>query len=185
MLRLTWSCPSKQYTMRKTFLLSAVILTVLMHSDPIAASGATHAVSPADISVKILHLGFMLLWVAGLIYLPGLFRATSTTDKANTERIRAIERTLFFWLATPAGVLTIAFGIWLTVTQGFEGGWLPVKLLLVSLMVLFHLYCGRLIFRVRHEFPSHGPLFFHALKQIPLLLLVLVVLLALTKPILG
>lgn len=172
--------------MRKIRSIPAATLAALACSSPVLAHTASlHLFSPLDISVKILHLTFMFLWVAGLVYLPGLFLAHSTTDKLNTERVRAIERTLFFWITTPAGVLTIILGIWLTGIHGFEGGWLPVKLLLVSLLVLFHLYCGRVIFRVRHERSSHGPLFFRMLKQIPLFLLVLVVLLAVAKPILA
>lgn len=174
-------------TMRTTSSLLAVILAVPVYSSPaIAHVASMHAaipISPIDISVKILHLAFLIIWAAGLIYLPSVFKAHLTTHGADTERVRAIERTVFFRITTPAGILTIILGIWLTVTHGFEGGWLPVKLLLVSLLVLFHLYCGRAIFQVRHDRPSHGPLFFGMLNQIAVLLVVLVVFLAVAKPI--
>lgn len=164
--------------------LSAATLAVLIcwQSDA-AHSAAISTASPLVISIKMLHLLFMAIWVAGLAYLPSLFIAHSTAaDEADTERIKSIERLLFFWIATPGGVLTIIFGIWLT-GYGFEGGWLPAKLLLVSLMVFFHLYCGRLILRFRHDLPPRGPIFFRALNQIPLILLVAVVFLAVAKPI--
>lgn len=167
----------------RIYSLSAVSLMALICSQSVVAhAGVTHTVTPIDISIKILHLTFMAIWVGGLAYLPSLFIAHSTAGNEDAERIKNIEQTLFFQIATPSGILTIIFGIWLTGYHKFEGGWLPLKLLLVSIMVFFHLYCGQLILRFRHNLPARGPIFFRMLNQVPLILLVAVVFLAVAKP---
>jgi protoporphyrinogen IX oxidase len=137
---------------------------------------------------KFLHIGFMAMWIAGLFYLPRLLlshslqRAQLGTDSPEEQRMTDIEEFVFFHIATPAGVLTILFGIWLT-AYGYSGGWLPVKLVFVSLLVVLHLYCGRIILAFRRGEVKHGRLFYHTLTQIPWILLVIVVYLALAKPI--
>jgi protoporphyrinogen IX oxidase len=136
---------------------------------------------------KFLHISFMAVWIAALFYLPRLLlghaaqRAQLGHDSAEESRMTAIEEFVFFYIATPAGVLTILFGVWLT-AYGVSGGWLPVKLVFVALLVLLHFYCGRIILAFRHGEVPHGPTFYHALTQVPWILLVVVVYIAVAKP---
>src|SRR5690554_7353679 len=89
------------------------------------------------------HIIFILMWSAGLLGLIYMLAAHHDEhDPQQTEFYRIIERKLYFHLATPAAVLSVLTGLWLLFSRGFEGGWLPVKLVLVSLMVAAHAYSG-------------------------------------------
>ena len=101
--------------------------------------------------VKWLHIVSMVTWFAGLFYLPRLFvYHAMASDDISLERFKLMERKLFFGIMTPGAVLTLAFGTWLWLGAGYEGVWLPLKLVLVTLLVLYHLWCGKLMFDFRH-----------------------------------
>ena len=144
--------------------------------------------SPVEVWIKLAHLVFMALWIGTLFYLPRLLlshslqREHAGIEGDNEQRMIRIEEFVFFHIATPAGLLTIVFGMAL-LAYGIDGGWLPLKLILVSLLVLLHLYFGQIILSFRGGEVRHGRLFYHALTQIPWLLLVAIVYLALAKPV--
>ena len=78
--------------------------------------------------VKALHLIFMVTWFAGLFYLPRLFvYHAQASDRMSIERFKVMERKLFWGIATPGGVLTLAFGLWLWLGwfQGAAAGCMP------------------------------------------------------------
>ena len=141
-----------------------------------------------EIWLKFLHLSAMAVWLGTLFYLPRLLlshsihRARVGIDGPHEQRMIGIEEFVFFYVATPSGLLTIGFGIAL-VAYGIQGGWLPLKLVLVSLLTLLHLYFGQIILAFRRGEVRHGPVFYHCLTQVPWLLLVAIVYLAIAKPV--
>ena len=134
--------------------------------------------------VKSLHLVFMVTWFAGLFYLPRLFvYHAQASDRISIERFKVMERKLFWGIATPGGVLTIAFGLWLWLGwfQG-AGGWLHAKLVLVMTLVVYHAWCGKLMLDLRHERSTKSHVWFRWFNEIPVLILFAIVLLAVFKP---
>lgn len=133
--------------------------------------------------IKAFHLIFMVTWFAGLFYLPRLFvYHAMSDDRASRERFKIMERKLFFGIMTPGAVLTIAFGLWLWLGYGFHGGWLHAKLALVAVLVLYHVYCGKLMFDFRHDRNRHGHVFYRWLNELPVVLLIAIVLLVELQP---
>ncbi|HSQ82938.1 MAG TPA: CopD family protein [Casimicrobiaceae bacterium] len=136
--------------------------------------------------VKTLHIVFMASWFAGLFYLPRLFvyhAMAASDDRIGIERFKTMERKLYYGIMTPAAVLTIAFGLWLWLGYGFNGGWLHVKLVLVLALVAFHLYLGRLMRAFAQDRNCHGHVFYRWINEIPALpLLVAIVWLVVAKP---
>ncbi|MBI3545193.1 MAG: protoporphyrinogen oxidase HemJ [Gammaproteobacteria bacterium] len=133
--------------------------------------------------IKALHIIFMVTWFAGLFYLPRLFVYHSmATDKASTERFKIMERKLFFGIMTPGAVLTIIFGSWLWLGYGMTGAWLHLKLALVALLIVYHVYCGRLLFDFKYDRNRYGHVFFRWLNELPVLILIAVVILVVVKP---
>ncbi|MDE2002511.1 MAG: CopD family protein [Betaproteobacteria bacterium] len=136
--------------------------------------------------VKTLHIVFMVSWFAGLFYLPRLFvyhAMAAPDDRIGIERLKTMERKLYYGIMTPAAVLTIAFGVWLWLGYGFSGGWLHAKLGLVLVLVAFHLYLGRLMREFAHDRNRHGHVFYRWINEIPALpLLVAIVWLVVAKP---
>ena len=132
--------------------------------------------------VKAFHVISMVTWFAGLFYLPRLFVYHSAAeDKISIERFLIMERKLYFYIMTPGAVLTLVFGFWLLVSVD-SGLWLNIKLGLVSLLILFHLYCGKLLVDIKNDPKSHSQKFYRWLNEIPTVILIAVVILVVVKP---
>ena len=93
-----------------------------------------------------------------------------------------MERKLFYGIMTPGAVLTLIFGLWLWLSQDFSGLWLVIKLGLVLILVIYHIYCGMLLVDFQRDRNRHGHVFYRWLNEFPILLLVAVVLLVVFKP---
>jgi putative membrane protein len=133
--------------------------------------------------VKALHIVFMVTWFAGLFYLPRLFVYHALShDTLSKERFKLMERKLYWGIMTPGGVLTLFFGLWLWLGWGFAGTWLTAKLALAALLVAYHLGCGKLMrdFRAGRNRRSH--VWFRWFNELPVLVLIAAVLLAVFKP---
>ena len=133
--------------------------------------------------VKALHIIFMVTWFAGLFYLPRLFvYHAMTEDRVSHERFLVMERKLFWGIMTPGGVLTIAFGLWLWLAWGFSGGWLHAKVALTALLVVYHVWCGRLMLDLRAGRNRKSHLWFRGFNEAPTVVLFAVVILVVVKP---
>lgn len=138
------------------------------------------------LTVKALHIVFVVAWYAGLFYLPRLFvyhAQCAPDDRVGSERFKVMERKLYRGIMTPSAVLAIGFGTWLWLGYGISGGWLHAKLALVVLLVAFHVYLGRLVRAFAQDRNRHGHVFYRWLNEIPALpILVAVVFLVVLKP---
>ena len=133
--------------------------------------------------IKSLHLIFMVTWFAGLFYLPRLFVYHAlSTDAISLERFKIMERKLYYGIMTPGAVLTVVFGLWLWLGYGIGGGWLHAKLALVALLIGYHLYCGKLLADFKRDRNRHGHVWYRWFNEVPVLILIGVVLLAVLKP---
>ncbi|HKE41289.1 MAG TPA: CopD family protein [Casimicrobiaceae bacterium] len=134
--------------------------------------------------VKSLHIIFVVSWFAGLFYLPRLFvYHTMASDTVGIERFKVMERKLFYGIMTPSAVIAIASGLWLWLGYGITGGWLYVKLVLVAILIIHHVWLGKLMLDFRNDRNRHSDVFYRWLNEIPALpVLVLAVLLVVLKP---
>ena len=133
--------------------------------------------------VKALHIIFMVTWFAGLFYLPRLFvYHAMTEDRVSHERFLVMERKLFWGIMTPGGVLTIVFGLWLWLAWGFSGGWLHAKVALTALLVVYHVWCGRLMLDFRAGRNNKSHVWFRWFNEAPTVVLFAVVILVVVKP---
>lgn len=136
--------------------------------------------------LKSLHLIFMVTWFAGLFYLPRLFvYHASSPNKATSDQFQVMEFKLFWGIMTPSGILTILFGLamllphWDTVyaTQL----WMSIKLALIAVLVVFHVYCGVLLRQFKLERNTHSHTWYRWFNEIPTIPLVAIILLAVLK----
>lgn len=133
--------------------------------------------------IKALHIVFMVTWFAGLFYLPRLFvYHAMTTDTTSAERFKIMERKLYYGIMTPGAVLTVAFGLWLWLGYGYSGGWLHAKLALVAILIAFHIYCNALLIAFKHDRNRHSHVFYRWINELPTIILIAVVILAVVKP---
>ena len=139
-------------------------------------------VSMAYFFLKTFHIGAMTLWLTGLFLLPRLFIAKAVGDVgADARHLNAMGKTLYFHVMTPAGVATIGFGLAL-IGYGYEGAWLPLKLLLVAGLAAIHMYDGLLLLDLGSGRARHGAAFYRMLNGLPLLLLLGIAALTAAKP---
>ena len=136
---------------------------------------------------KALHLIFMVTWFSGLFYLPRLFvYHAMSDDKISIDRFKVMEKKLFYGIATPGGLLTIIFGFCLLVSNGmtsYSGQlWLSLKMILIAVLVLYHIYCFSLLQDFKYDRNKHTHIWYRWFNEVPVLILVGIVLLAVIIP---
>jgi putative membrane protein len=81
-------------------------------------------------------------------------------------------------------VLTIVFGLWLWLVwfRGAATGWLHAKIALVCLLVIYHLWCGKLLrdFAAGRNARSH--VWYRWFNEVPVVVLFATVFLVVLKP---
>ncbi len=126
----------------------------------------------------------MVTWFAGLFYLPRLYvYHADAGDWISVERFRVMERRLFILMSIGASA-TIVLGIALIVAAPayLKMGWLHVKLALVFLLIGYHLLCYKFLRDFAHDRRTHSARWFRAFNEVPSVLLLAIVILAIVKP---
>jgi len=137
------------------------------------------------LTVKALHIAFVVSWFAGLFYLPRIYVNLAMAQEGPTrDRLLLMSRKLFRFM-TPLGVLAIAFGLWLWFGFDFGGRWLHVKAALVLVLIAYHAYCGRLLADFENARNRRSHVWFRVFNEIPVLLMFPIVFLAVLKPWVG
>jgi len=134
--------------------------------------------------LKAFHVIFVVAWFAGLFYLPRLFvYHVAATDTVSLERFTVMERRLF-GIMTLAAVLATVFGLSMVLAApGYLAfGWLRVKLALVALLFGYHILCYRLMRALHAGRSSHSQRWYRLFNEVPALLLIAIVVLAVVKP---
>ena len=137
--------------------------------------------------LKSLHLIAVISWMAGLLYLPRIFVYHS--ENMNREEIctvfKIMERKLYNYIMTPAMILSWLFGLILISQVGFETigtKWLQIKLILVTLLSVYHVYLGSLLLKFNKDKNTKSSKFFRWLNEFPTLLLIIIVFVVIFKP---
>lgn len=136
--------------------------------------------------LKALHVFFMVAWFAGIFYLPRLFvYHAQSSEPAVHAQFKQMERRLW-WFVTPFAVLTGVFGVWLIVAYGSAwfkvSGWLHIKLLLVLALYVYHFYLFKLVKQFARDKNVHSARFYRIINEVPVLVLLSVIILAVVKP---
>lgn len=133
--------------------------------------------------LKSFHIFFVVTWFAGLFYLPRLFvYHAMAEDQPGRERFKIMERKLFVGIMTPSAVLTMLFGTWLWLAYGFGGGWLQAKLLLVLVLIVYHVWCGKILSDFKHDRAVRSHIWYRWFNEFPVIILLLAIILVVVKP---
>lgn len=132
--------------------------------------------------LKVLHIGAMAVWFTGLFFLPRLFVVQQRGEiDADRAYFNPAANLLFFRIMTPAALITTVLGMVLMAWNP-DGAWLVMKLVLVTVAVLVHLYLGVLLYRLGQGHHRPGPWLYRALGWTPLVLLLAIAALTGAKP---
>ena len=125
--------------------------------------------------------------MAGLLYLPRIFVYHSeNNNEIITSVFKIMEKKLFYYIMTPAMLLSWLFGLLLISEIGFKelaSLWLQFKLILVILLTFYHLYLGFLLNNFKYDQNKKTSKFYRYINEIPTLLLILIVFIVIFKPI--
>lgn len=129
----------------------------------------------AYVGFKMIHIGAVVIWAAGLLYLPGLFAAHPQCAASDAEfrRLRQQTRLVYIGLMSPAAVIAVVSGTVLVFLAAL-GGWIVLKLTAVTGMVLLHVYMGRLLGLLLEQPDLRRP-FVHRLLMVPAVLLIVTI----------
>jgi putative membrane protein len=134
--------------------------------------------------IKAWHVVFMVTWFAGLFYLPRLFvYHAAAQDAAGRERFCVMERRLFI-IMTIGAALTAVFGAWLLARNPglLQAGWMQAKLALVALLISYHAWNWKLMRDFARGRNAHSERWYRIFNELPSLLLIGIVLLAVARP---
>ena len=138
--------------------------------------------------LKAWHLIGMVTWFAGLFYLPRLFvYHAMSDDQPSIDRFKIMERKLYNGITTPSAVITIGLGIWMLVDYAWVAFgthlWLQIKIVLLLILVAYHLYCGKLVKDFKHDRNTRSHVWYRWFNELPVVLLIAIILLAVLKPV--
>ncbi|PIR37699.1 MAG: TIGR00701 family protein [Alphaproteobacteria bacterium CG11_big_fil_rev_8_21_14_0_20_39_49] len=136
--------------------------------------------------IKSLHLIAVMSWMAGMLYLPRLYvyHADAKTGGELDEKLKIMEFKLLRYIINPAMIASLILGIMLAGILGKEGlgGWFHAK---VALLV-FMFGCHGMLARYRRHFAKgenkHSAKFYRILNEVPTVLMIAIVILAVMKP---
>ena len=135
---------------------------------------------------KSLHLIAIISWMAGLLYLPRIFVYHSENNNEIIITVfKTMEKKLFYFIMTPAMVLSWVFGLVLIHEIGFSqlaNLWLQLKLFLVFLLTIYHFYLGFLLKKFKFNQNKKSSKFYRYINEIPTLLLILIIFIVIFKP---
>ena len=136
--------------------------------------------------LKAFHIIAVITWFAAIFYLPRLFvYHADATDTISRERFKIMERKLYRGIMTPSMIIVIALGAWMIALNPdfyLSQGWLHAKLTLVTLLVIYHFYCGHLLKIFRDDRNERSHVFYRWFNEVPVFLLLGIIILVVVRP---
>lgn len=133
-----------------------------------------------------LHVIFMVMWFAGLFYLPRLFVYHAACDDApGNERFKIMERKLYgitnigFAGALIFGLVMVFNYAWSTY---YTTAWFWVKAIMVLVLIGYHFYCGHLVKVFRDDKNTRSHVFYRWINEIPVIPLFVIIIVVIVKP---
>ena len=136
---------------------------------------------------KSIHLIAVISWMAGLLYLPRIFvyHAENMENINSSNIFKTMERKLFYYIMTPAMILSWIFGLMLIFTLGFSVFnelWIQLKLIFVILLTIYHFYLGKCVSNFAINQNNSSSKFYRIINEIPTILLIIIVFIVVFKP---
>jgi protoporphyrinogen IX oxidase len=139
-------------------------------------------------TIKAFHIIAVIAWMAGMLYLPRLFvyHAAAQQGSQLSETFKVMEKRLVRVIIIPAMAATWILGLILAFGFGVidfsTAGWLHVKLLLVIILSGFHGLLSRWRRGFAEDRNTHSARFYRIANEVPTVLMIVIVILAVTKP---
>ncbi len=136
--------------------------------------------------IKALHVISVMSWMAGLLYLPRLFvyHAETTVGSVSAETFKVMERRLLKAIMNPAMIASFGFGIWMIVLAPglLHEPWMHVKILCVLLMAGCHGVFSKMRRRLENDEAPRPSRTYRIWNEVPTVLMVIIVFMAIVEP---
>jgi len=135
--------------------------------------------------LKAFHVIAVIAWMAGMLYLPRLFvyHCEVTPGSAESERFKLMEARLMRVIINPSMIAVWLLGLALAlVTHAYTQGWLQLKFALVLGLSGLHGFLVTCMKQFARDRNQRSQCFYRILNEIPALLMVAIVILAIVKP---
>ena len=137
--------------------------------------------------IKSLHIISVIAWMAGLLYLPRLFvyHADAPIGSVQAETFKVMERRLLKAIMTPAMIASFSFGIWMVALNSdlFSEAWFHVKFAAVFLMAGVHGKFSKMRRLLENDEKPLSSKAYRIWNEVPTFLMVIIVVMAVAKPI--
>lgn len=136
--------------------------------------------------LKALHIIAVMSWMAGMLYLPRLFvyHVDAIPGGELDEKLKIMERRLLRFIINPAMIVSFLLGVGLIFIVGFDnlGKWFHLKATLLFFMFGVHGVMARCRRKFAKGENKHSARFYKILNEVPTVLMIGIVLLAVMKP---
>ena len=136
--------------------------------------------------LKALHVIAVIAWMAGILYLPRLFvyHAMQVPGSEMSEIFKFMERRLLKYIMNPAMIIAFLLGGWLIIINPdlLEESWMQFKVIALVIMTGMHASLSRWRRFFAIDENSFSPRFFRIINEVPTVLMIAIVLLAVIKP---
>ena len=133
--------------------------------------------------IKIIHISFMVAWMAGLLYLPRIFVYHKENEKENNavDIFKIMEHKLYHYIMYPSMIIVWVSGLYLGHVLGFDA-WLIVKIGFVILLTAYHILLGYYLNQFKLDRQKLSSRFFRLINEIPFVILFIILILVIMKP---
>jgi len=133
--------------------------------------------------IKIIHISFMVAWMAGLLYLPRIFVYHKENEKVNkaVDIFKIMEHKLYHYIMYPSMMIVWVSGLYLGHVLGFDT-WLILKIGFVILLTAYHILLGYYLNQFKLDRQELSSRFFRLINEIPFVILFIILILVIMKP---
>ena len=135
--------------------------------------------------IKAIHVIAIISWMAGMLYLPRLFvyHSEVPVGSVQSETFKVMEQRLLTLIINPAMVIAWVLGLWLAWKGGYWAAhWFHAKLALVVLLSGLHGYLSAATRAFAEDRNTKSARHWRIVNEIPAVLMVGIVILAVVKP---
>jgi len=143
------------------------------------------ALAPYYLWLKAAHIIAVISWMAGLLYLPRLFvyHCEAAPGSPDSERFKRMELKLLNIIISPAMGAAWLFGLTLVFLGGHMAeGWMHAKFAAVIALSAMTGFLRRWARDFARDANTRSPRFYRLVNEVPAVLMILIVILAVVKP---
>jgi putative membrane protein len=142
------------------------------------------------LTVKALHIIFIVTWFAGLFYIVRLFVYQAEADQKEepeksilSKQYKIMAKRLWYGITWPSFVLTLLFGPWLLYLMPslIKAPYMHIKLAFVVGLIIYHIICHLYFLKLQQGVNTKSGTFFRIWNEVATLFLVAIVFLIVMK----